>query len=93
MEQRNHRNQRNQRNHRNQGNCWNHWSQRNHRNHRNQKNCWYQTNKYAHHRRHAAVQTLTTNERIFGTGAPTIEEQASQTLHQDDRIASRNSVC
>ena len=36
----------------------------------------------------AAVQTRI----IFGTGAPTSEEQASQTFHQDDTIASQNPV-
>ena len=50
------------------------------------------TNKYTHHERLATVQTRMTSERISSTGAPTIEEQASQTLHQDDTIASRNSV-
>ena len=40
------------------------------------------------HREIVAVQTRI----IFGTGAPTSEEQASQTFHQDDTIASQNPV-
>ena len=51
------------------------------------------TNKYTHHERLAAVQTRMTSERNSGIGAPTVEEQAYQTLHQDDTITSRNFVC
>ena len=50
------------------------------------------TNKHTHHEKLAAVQIRMTSERTSGTGAPTIEEQASQTLHQDDTRTSRNSV-
>ena len=46
-----------------------------------------QTNN-THREMVAAVQTRI----IFGTGAPTSEEQASQTFHQDDTIASQNPV-
>ena len=47
-----------------------------------------QTTNNTHREIVAAVQTRI----IFGTGAPTSEEQASQTFHQDDTIASQNPV-
>ena len=42
------------------------------------------TNKYTDHKKLAVVQTRMTSEKISGTGAPTIEQQASQMLHQDE---------
>ena len=51
------------------------------------------TNKYTHCDKVVAVETRMTSERMFGTGVPTIEEQASQTLHQDDMIVRWNPVC
>ena len=46
------------------------------------------TDKYTHHERLAAVQIRMTSERISGTGEPTVEEQASQMLHQGNTIGA-----
>ena len=44
--------------------------------------------QYAHQERVAVLQT----RMISGTGVPTIQERGFKTLHQDDTIASRNSM-
>ena len=51
------------------------------------------TNKYTHHERLPAVQTRMTSERISGTGVPTIEEQASQTLHDSEPEFRTLTIC
>ena len=50
------------------------------------------TNKYTDHKKLAVVQTQMTSEKISGTGAPTIEQQASQMLHQDEGSGPALSV-